>query len=521
MPHVAYSDPETGAPRRVELKPGPNRLGRGRENEIMVPSGRLSRGHARLDLVDGLVTLRDLGSSNGTELRGERITFAPLRAGDVFRCGGIDFQLVPDGDESTPTVTRVSVEEDRVRRLEDLLGDASDSSAIRVQPGGNRDSIKLKVLLEVSRVLSSPGAPDELLRRVLDLLFRVFDIDRAALVPIDQGTGELGEAISAARFGPAGPDPIFSRQIVDAARREPEGIVVPDAIEDPRFAQAVSVRQVAIRSVMCAPMVARGAALGVLYVDHLRMPLRYGKEDLDFLSSFAAQAATALENARLFAHLETQAVQRGRLLRFFPPALLSGFLDAPDFGTPRDHEVTVLFSDISGFTSMSSSMKSRDVVALLNGYFPPMAEIVFRLEGTLEKYIGDALMAIWGAPVTHEDDADRAVRAAMEMTDRLREMNAERAAAGLSPLSVHIGLNSGPVTFGNIGSAEYVQFAAIGDTTNVASRVCSVAQAGEVVISRATKDRLLRPEEWAYEALPPARVKGKDVELELYRVRRA
>ena len=151
-------------------------------------------------------------------------------------------------------------------------------------------------------------------------------------------------------------------------------------------------------------------------------------------------------------------------------------------------------------------------IIVLNRYFPVMAGIVFKHEGTLEKYIGDALMAIWGAPASHEDDADRALRAALEMRRALRLLNAELS----QPLEVHMGLNAGPVAFGNIGSAEYQQFAAIGDATNVASRVCSLAANGEILISETLRQRLRG--RYELEALPPAHVKGKDQALQAYRV---
>ena len=521
MAYVVFRETDAALVRRVDLKPGANRLGRGRENEITLAQGRLSRAHARLDVADGRVTLHDLGSSNGTTVRGARVTSATLRNGDVFSCGDIEFQLVLEpADELEHTLTPGGATVAGARKLEELLVHNDHASAIRVRPGGDRDSLKLKVLLEVSRVLSSPGTTNELLGRVLDLLFRVFDVDRAALIPVDESTGDLGEAITSAKFGPAGPEPIYSRHIVQQVRTRAEGVVLMDAIADPKFGAVPSVQAVAIRSAMCVPLIAKGAVLGVLYVDHLRVPARYGDEDLEFLASFGAQAATAIENGRLYGKLENEAVQRGKLLRFFPPAVLKPLLERPGFGEPRDHDVTVLFSDISGFTSMSSSMSSRDIVSLLNRYFPPMAEIVFRHEGTLEKYIGDALMAIWGAPVAHDDDADRALMAAMEMTAVLERLNLELMKDGVPPLAVHIGLNTGPVTFGNIGSADYVQFAAIGDTTNVASRVCSVAEAGEVVIAATTMEGLRHASDWILQPRPLITVKGKDEPLELYGVRR-
>jgi adenylate cyclase len=148
----------------------------------------------------------------------------------------------------------------------------------------------------------------------------------------------------------------------------------------------------------------------------------------------------------------------------------------------------VLFSDISGYTSMSSRMKPTEIIQLLNEYFPVMAEVVFRHEGTLEKYIGDALLAVWGVPLEHGDDAQRAVRAAIEMQRGIDQLN-ERW-AGKREIGIHIGISTGPVAAGNIGSDQYIQYAAIGDTTNVASRVCNEARRGEIVICDRTAAHL-------------------------------
>jgi adenylate cyclase len=129
-------------------------------------------------------------------------------------------------------------------------------------------------------------------------------------------------------------------------------------------------------------------------------------------------------------------------------------------------------------------MKPTEIIQLLNEYFPVMAEIVFRHEGTLEKYIGDALLAVWGVPLEHDDDAHRAVRAAIEMQRAILKMN--EGWAGEREIGVHIGINTGPVAAGNIGSDQYIQYATIGDTTNVASRVCGEARRGEIVIDDRT-----------------------------------
>jgi class 3 adenylate cyclase len=215
--------------------------------------------------------------------------------------------------------------------------------------------------------------------------------------------------------------------------------------------------------------------------------------------------------------LHGEAVAKERLRRFFAPEVVERVIAAPELTVGAvEREVTVLFADISGFTALSSTLTPDEVVALLNDYFPSMVEVVFRHGGTLEKYIGDALLAVWGAPVPMPDHAERATRAALEMHEVLRGLNARWAAQGKRQLAIHIGLNSGRVAAGNIGTAGYIQYACIGDTTNVASRVCGVAESGEVVISQTTRAGL--GERVAVAALAPVQVKGKAEALQLYRV---
>ena len=155
------------------------------------------------------------------------------------------------------------------------------------------------------------------------------------------------------------------------------------------------------------------------------------------------------------------------------------------------------------------------VIEMLNPYFPALAEIVFRYQGTLEKSIGDALQAIWGAPFAHPDDPERAVRAAVDMQRAIQG----RVASGRQPgsLSVHIGVNSGVVAAGNIESEPYLQVATVGDATNVASRICSLAAAGEILLDTGTASRLGAGS--ALEPLGPMAVEGKVEPIDVVRVR--
>ncbi|MGB5833985.1 MAG: adenylate/guanylate cyclase domain-containing protein, partial [Thiohalocapsa sp.] len=272
-----------------------------------------------------------------------------------------------------------------------------------------------------------------------------------------------------------------------------------------------------IHASLCVPLIAREAVAGVLYVDNLSLSAVYSEEDAEFVSTIANQIAIALDNARLFEQMRQEAIYSSKLARFFPEPV-GRRLREDDGLAVINTEVTALFCDISGFTELCAWLAPEQIIAMLNRYFQIMVEdIVFPHQGTLEKYIGDALLAIWGAPYRGADDADRAVSAAVAMQQAVGPFNVEWTAAGHDPITIHIGLSTGQVAAGNIGSERLVQYAAIGDTTNVASRICDLAAPGEVLLSAETV-AALGDQLWPLVNLGPVSVKGKCKPLHLYRL---
>ncbi|WP_224364866.1 adenylate/guanylate cyclase domain-containing protein [Hyalangium versicolor] len=510
--------------RVVPLPEGQTTIGRTEENSVCVLHASLSRRHARLERNGERVLLTDLNSKNGTFLSDTRVaTPCELRPGDAFRCGEVAFKLMAQTNEPRPT----HVQELRTRfspsSMDDLLlaEHTPGSSILKVRqapPTDARAAEKLQVLLKASQMLSALGPIDELLKRIIQLVFQILEVDRAAIFLVDPSNNTLRPRVASLSSGQVPSGPFYSHQIIEYVRNQSVAALFADALQDPRLEGASSVMVQSIHASMCVPLKPRNEVLGVLYVDNLSQANRFNQEDLEFLTAFANQAAIALENSMLSQRLADEAVLRNTYLRFFPAPVIKKLESTR--GAPLERvetEVTVLFSDISGFTSLSSTLHPMQVMDLLNEYFPVMADIVFRHEGTLEKYIGDALMAIWGAPFPQPDDADRALRAAVEMQHALADMNARWKSQGKPELQIHVGLNTGRVAAGNIGSEKYLQYATIGDATNVASRVCSAASDGEICLAEATFQRT-QERSWPLEKLAPVQVKGKKDPLTLYRV---
>jgi adenylate cyclase len=506
------------------LPEGHSTIGRTGENTFRVLHLSLSRRHARLERDGTRVVLVDLGSKNGTLVQGARVERYELRDGDSFQCGDVLFKLTSALEVVEPThiqdlKTRFSLPSmEELLERERTVGSQSALKVRQARQAALRSAEKLEVLLKVSQLLSSAGPIDGLLERIAQLVFQILDVDRVVILLVDALSGELRPRVARFLTGEVPSGAFYSQHVVDYVRTHSVAALFADALDDPRLTGADSVMLQSIRSAMCVPLKPQDAVLGVLYVDNLARVNGFTEEDLEFLTAFGNQAAIALENSLLSERLAEEAVLRTAYLRFFPPPVIKKLRSAR--GAPLDiveTEVTVLFSDITGFTSLSSTLHPRQVVDLLNEYFPVMADIVFRHEGTLEKYIGDALMAVWGAPFSQPDDADRALRAAVEMQRALADLNAHWREQGRPEIQIHVGLNTGRVAAGNIGSEHYLQYATIGDATNVASRICDATGPAEICLSEATLQRCLA-RTWPLTPLPPIQVKGKQEPLILYRL---
>ena len=181
-------------------------------------------------------------------------------------------------------------------------------------------------------------------------------------------------------------------------------------------------------------------------------------------------------------------------------------------------EVTVLFSDIRGFTSMSEKMEPEQVVSTLNNYFSLMIDIVFKNNGTLDKIIGDELMIVFGAPTSSSDDTERAVKTAIEMQNKIKEFNKQRVIKKEIPIEVGIGINKGLVVSGNIGSRELMDYTVIGDTVNLGARLCSAAGPNEIITSSSVWFKTKNI--YSYKKLEPIKVKGKKDEIQVYKIQK-
>jgi adenylate cyclase len=255
-----------------------------------------------------------------------------------------------------------------------------------------------------------------------------------------------------------------------------------------------------------------------MHLDSMVAANAFGEKDLQIFASIGNQAAVAIHNSLLARKIEHEAKTRAQFQRLLSPNLVeqvvSGKLQLEKGGALT--ETTLLFSDIRGFTAMSEKRAPQEIVRMLNEYFELMVDVIFKHEGTLDKFVGDEIVALFGAPVALPNAEIKAIECALNMLIVLAEFNRTRASEDQDEIKIGVGINTGTVVTGAIGSSRALQYTAIGDPVNTASRLCSVAKAGEILVSEATFGRVQSLVNAT--ALPPVRVKGKTDMLRIWNV---
>ncbi|HEV8582423.1 MAG TPA: adenylate/guanylate cyclase domain-containing protein [Thermoanaerobaculia bacterium] len=504
-------------------------VGRTAACDLPIQDPTVSRRHADFEIVDGGLRVRDLGSLNGTFLNGERITEATAVAGDSLSFGKVAFDVrdgpaaassaEPDEDALDATILRQMPVHGRADIAAQLSEAPQGASLLRI--GGasreDRQARKLALLIDIAKELSQQTEIDRLLDKVVGLTFQVMSVDRVA-IQMAGADGEMTPRIWRSRLDPAAGSWRLPQSIARKVVDERVAVLIENAAVDQRFAGA-SVLLQSVQSALCAPLLGKqGTVLGLIYLDNLGATHSFSEEDLEFLTAFSGMAAVAIENSQLIERVRREAVVLSNFQRYFAPDLARQIADeerAVQLGGSK-RRVVVFFSDIRGFTSLSEKMSPDEIASLLTSYFTEMVDIVFLNGGTLDKFMGDAVMALWGAPIAREDDADRAIRAAIVMQHTLTRLNREWEAQGRPQLAAGIGINVGEVFAGNIGSDRRLEYTVIGDAVNIASRLCSEAGPGEILIGQPLFASLKAPP--PVSALEPLPLKGKAQAVPVFRV---
>jgi adenylate cyclase len=497
-------------------------IGRHPDNSLQILDRIVSKEHAQvLRRSDGRYLFHDLGSLNGSFLAGQRLTDHLLRDGDEIVLGSTTLKFIEQSPPESllqkvtfsPTVTETLIRQ----RLKppSPSHEFQPEKEIRDVEVLRRDYEKLRLAHELGRSIGLEVNLDLLLERIIMKAFELIPADRGVILLMKDGVPL--PSIAKTRHG-KNEQIVLSTSILNEVVQNKAAVLSSDATMDSRFSAAQSVIIQGIRSTMTVPLIHHEELLGIMHLDSMIATNAFVEKDLQIFASIGSQAAVAIHNSQLAREIEHEAKTRAQFQRLLSPNLVDqvvkGKLQLEKGGALS--EVTMLFSDIRGFTAMSESRAPQEIVRLLNEYFELMVDVLFRYEGTLDKFVGDEIVALFGAPVAMPNAERKAVECALDMMTALHEFNRMRVAEGQEEIHIGIGINTGMVVTGAIGSSRALQYTAIGDAVNTASRICNIAKAGQIILSEGTYNKLR--DELTVVPLEPVRVKGKSEELRTYHV---
>ncbi len=503
----------------LELEPRRHVIGRAPGCDIVLERDP-AVGALHAELVHGVDgwSIRDLDSKNGTFLDGEPVYHRALRNGDVVQVGrsrltiGIDPPVRdPNTLGSAPTTRTQGHPGQIVGRFDVTQLDAHGGFPVSVDEQASRDDGSVSIVAtpgDLALLSALHAAAESLLladdhetfATVLDVMRSHLRAEIAVVARLDEGTGRYEPVASLPRG--VGGDRI-SQSACRLAETERAAFHIEDASTDDRLQDAESIAELSVLSVMCAPLYHQGAIHAVVYASTTQR--MFDERLFQLFCTLSRYSAVAVAGAALRRQARDDREVRERLSRYHAPAVVDRVLAADGDGDMivEERVVTVLFADLCGFTALAEDRSAKETTALLNGVFEKLTRVVFEMEGTLDKFTGDGLMVLYGAPLDQDDHAERAVETALRMQQCLDETS-----AGEPGLQLRIGINTGTAVAADIGAPARRDYTVVGDTVNVASRLESeVAGPGEVVVGPETEAAVRGLH--AFEALPEVRLRGR------------
>jgi adenylate cyclase len=476
-------------------------LGRAHENSPTLldlsPDTKISRLHARVWKEGRLYWIEDRQSSRGTLLNNIEIKGAgkqKIQAGDMIVAG--ETALRVESLESQDALGQTNYLELGASLLSDdrpaSLNIARDLDATNFDPvpakgPGGTEAVRLKLVCELPLQFAAKTKMEELLPMIVDRLVELIpNAESWALALHDpQANVLLLKAYRSAR------EPHVSETLAHRAMSERKAFIWNRAVTADISG---TILQTAIITGMYAPLLWQDEAFGVICAESWTFEAIFGEEDLRLIVFLAQYAAMAVGSHRLREKLRQESVISAKLLRQFSPKVAERLLKHRGhlrLGGERS-EVTILNSDIRGFTKLTEDMEPDDIVEMLNDYFAVLVPIVFSYQATIDKFIGDAILAVFGSPEPDAKQHEHAVRAAVEMQVAVAKVNEKRRAGGLPCAEPGIGIHCGEVVHGFVGTSDRMEFTVIGDAVNKAARYCTGAARGEVLISPEMHERVWR-----------------------------
>jgi adenylate cyclase len=488
------------------LTPGDTVVGRAGICDLAIDDPSISRRHVRFRVHGDRCVLTDLGGRNGTFVNGEQVTETEVRHGDSIVLGRFQLRVeragavvLSDQHSLVGSVQTLFRPVEEARRTAGALP-AADSGRL------------LLLLSEISRHLVRWLPLQDILERIVLIVFDTVTVERTFLLLIDEATGEVVPRVIRTRDSRPVTGAHLSRTVIRRVIDDRVAVLATDVRLDSQLAGVESISEANIRSFMCAPLWNQNSVIGVLYVDNPHTA-PFSAADLEVLQALSSYAAVAIEQARQAARIQEETRRREILQRYHSSAVVDRILaQGPESAAKfmaEERDVSVLFADIVGFTARAERMTPSAVAILLNRCFEVMCDAVFAEEGTLDKFIGDAILAVFGAPLTQPDHAARALRAAAAIRRGVAALDLD------PPIVLRVAIHSGEATVGDIGSPKRREYTVLGDVVNTCSRlVSSTCSPGQIIVTAATRDRI--GPSIAVRPMGAVTVRGRDVPVEIF-----
>jgi adenylate cyclase len=462
-------------------------IGRHNDGLDLTPDTNVSRVHARLWVEDGQFWIADLSSTRGTKVNGDEIKGQgkqALHPGDIIHIGETTLEAHIPAEQIVVTepktlLTNVSALLDAGEVMDDteLNYAATEHTTADLEQ-------RLGLFYELPLQLGAETRLESLLQLVVERVVNVIpSAKRGALLVKDRASGRL----TLKAHLPLG-NPAVSKTMAKRAMGERKAFIWTKQTPSGKDELAESLVNLRIKSAMYAPLLWQDEVLGVLCVDNSETNTAFQSDDLQLLQAVAQHAAMPVAHHYAQEDLQRHAEFSNRFFSSrFPHSVRSKLMHEASAGTltigTRQSEVTILISDIRGFTQLTSRLGAQRMSDLLNEYFPQLIEAIFKHGGTIERFVGDAIFAVFGSPEEDANQQEHAVRAAMEMQEVTRSLNESREAREAETCVLGIGIDCGEALHGFIGNAERMEYAVVGDVANRASRYGAAAREGEVLIS--------------------------------------
>ena len=481
-------------------------LGRAHDCDVILLAEEVSRHHAKIFYRDGKYVIQDLRSLNGTYVNKQKVLEHTLSHMDeiylgskcriIFRDDTYYGRSNKEEFEST-IISQVELVRKEIEDVQNTLFQFSNKSLDREEKLKeievawpkfdvrqlSRAYRRLDALYKASQIMGSAQPLNVKLTKFLELVVDIVGAERGfILLREDKKNSLVVRAVKA--LDPSLDASSPSMGIAGKSAIDGEPVLLNDSASDPYFSGRKSIVVQKIKSAMSAPVKIEDRILGSIYVDAIHKKVQFDEEDLELLCSLGNQVAFAVENARLNEKMLEEERRRQNFKRFLPDPIVEKIIkegSALKLGGEKK-TVATLFCDIRSFSQIAERMSPQDLIELLNEHFTAITEIIFAWRGTLDKYIGDEIMALFGTPISTGDDVYSAVCAGLDIIKRNEELNYLRKSEGKPLLQLGVGIEVGEVVAGFVGSPMRMEYTVVGDKVNVAKRLCDIANPGKVVV---------------------------------------